>query len=195
MALGLFIHACIITIMEGNRKQENNGRDMSIAYFLVTATYMCLGVAFYITFPLAKDCIEDNFLNNFRKNDLLTVVARIFLFFQMMTVFPLIMYILRVSFIYPIFRNLWPGLSYILMLNASCVGVCVMFAVFLPQIGTIIRFSGAACGLMIVFALPVMVYMASVKRTGHLEWKCIFGHSVIIMLGALNFVAQFFITK
>ena len=35
------------------------GRDMSIAYILVTATYMLIGASFYIAFPLPKSCIED----------------------------------------------------------------------------------------------------------------------------------------
>lgn len=184
LALGLFIHNAIITIMGNNRNQEKNGRDLGIAYFLVTTTYIILGAAFYISFPMAKSCIEDNFLNNFRKNDILTVIARIFLFFQMLTVFPLIMYILRVSFFFPIFRSIWPGVPQVLLLNAVCVVICVLFAVFMPKIGTIIRFSGAACGLVIIFALPLMVYMASEKRTGQLSWMSIFGHSVLILLGA-----------
>ena len=32
---------------------------MTIAYMLVTGTYMLLGGAFYICFPLPKLCIED----------------------------------------------------------------------------------------------------------------------------------------
>lgn len=193
LALGLFIHNAIITIMTNNKHQENNGRDMSLAYMLVTGTYMVIGAAFYVSFPLPKSCIEDNLLNNFHKSDGLTVAAKIFLFFQMMTVFPLIMYLLRVSVLYPIYRNVWPGLPHILLLNSSIIVVCVLFAMYMPNIGTIIRFSGAACGLTIIFALPVMVYLASVKRTGDLTWNSIILHSFIIMLGALNFIAQFFI--
>merc|ERR1712059_27374 len=130
---------------------------MTLAYMLVTGTYMLIGCAFYVSFPLPKLCIEDNLLNNFHKHDLLTVAAKIFLFFQMMTVFPLIMYLLRVSILFIIFR-----------------------------------FSGAACGLTIIFALPILVYLASVKRTGELTWSSIIFHSLIIMLGAMNFLAQFF---
>merc|ERR1711936_277103 len=163
------------------------GRDMSIAYILVTATYMLIGASFYIAFPLPKSCIEDNLLDNFHKHGVLTVAAKIFLFFQMLTVFPLIMYILRVSVLYPIYRTVWPGLHYILLLNSSIIVVCVLFAMFMPNIGTIIRFSGAACGLTIIFALPVLVYLASVKRTGDLTWNSIILHSFIIMLGAVNF--------
>ncbi len=44
---------------------------------------------------LFQECIEDNLLNNFYAHDGLTVAAKIFLFFQMTTVFPLIMYLLR----------------------------------------------------------------------------------------------------
>ena len=32
---------------------------MSLAYMLVTGTYMLIGGAFYICFPLPKFCIED----------------------------------------------------------------------------------------------------------------------------------------
>jgi len=193
LALGLFIHNAIITIMSNNKHQEHNGRDMSIAYLLVSGTYMLIGAAFYISFPLPKNCIEDNLLNNFHPTDVLTVAAKIFLFFQMMTVFPLIMYLLRVSVLYMIFKTIWPGLPHILLLNASIISVCVLFAIYMPNIGTIIRFSGAACGLTIIFALPIMVYLASIKRTGDLTWNSIILHSFIIMLGALNFIAQFFI--
>ena len=80
LTLALFIHNAIITIMGNNKHQEKNvrrfslkflkslsnchnlylsGRVMTIAYVLVTGTYMLLGGAFYICFPLPKLCIED----------------------------------------------------------------------------------------------------------------------------------------
>merc|ERR1719300_1997854 len=93
---------------------------MTLAYILVTGTYMLIGAAFYVSFPLPKSCIEDNLLNNFHKTDILTVAAKIFLFFQMITVFPLIMYLLRVSVLYPIFRKVWPGFVKISSDNLTC---------------------------------------------------------------------------
>lgn len=79
LSLSFFIHNIIISIMRSNRHQEHNvrlkmkylpvncenwlaflqGRDLSIAFGLVTFTYLFLGVVFYISFPLAKNCIED----------------------------------------------------------------------------------------------------------------------------------------
>merc|ERR1719348_362243 len=163
---------------------------MTLAYILVTGTYMLIGCSFYVAFPLPKSCIEDNLLNNFHSHDVLTVAAKIFLFFQMMTVFPLIMYLLRVSVLYSLTRKVWPGLGQVMLLNSSVIVVCVLFAIFMPQIGTIIRFSGAACGLTIIFALPILVYLASERRSGELSWRSIILHSFIIFLGALNFIAQ-----
>lgn len=194
LALGLFIHNAIITIMTNNRNQEKNKRDMSIAYFLVTATYMMIGAAFYVTFPLPKECIEDNLLNNFYAHDGLTVAAKIFLFFQMTTVFPLIMYLLRVSVLYPIYRTIFPGYKQVIALNTLIVVVCVLFAIFMPKIGTIIRFSGAACGLVMVFLLPCLVHMASEKKAGSLTWPTILLHTLLILLGCTNFAAQFFVS-
>ncbi|KAH9634264.1 hypothetical protein HF086_011524, partial [Spodoptera exigua] len=74
LALSFYIHNIIITIMGNNARQENNvdidipiinklfvfqGRDLTIAFLLVTITYTLVGAVFYICFPLAKSCIED----------------------------------------------------------------------------------------------------------------------------------------
>ncbi|CAH2005528.1 unnamed protein product [Acanthoscelides obtectus] len=37
------------------------GRDLTIAFSLITFTYLFIGVVFYVGFPLAKTCIEDLF--------------------------------------------------------------------------------------------------------------------------------------
>lgn len=77
LSLSYFIHNIIISIMKNNRYQENNvrlqtflpdaldsqyhfqTRDLSVAFGLVTFTYVFVGAVFYISFPLAKSCIED----------------------------------------------------------------------------------------------------------------------------------------
>ena len=79
-------------------------------------------------------------------------------------------------------------------MNASIITICVLFAIFLPNIGTVLRFSGAACGLAIIFALPILVYLASQRRQEVALGKLnITGHAFIILFGLANFLAQFFI--
>lgn len=87
LAMSFFIHNIIISIMQNNRNQKKNvsctrkesnqfqlqefsksarigtfcfqGRDLTIAYVLVTLTFIIVGTAFFICFPLPKSCIED----------------------------------------------------------------------------------------------------------------------------------------
>ncbi|XP_077981323.1 neutral amino acid transporter 9-like [Glandiceps talaboti] len=191
LALALFIHNCVLSIVRNQRNPENNGRDLSIAYFLVAMTYTWVGVIFYMSFPQRKSCIESNLLDNFPSNDILAFVARICLFLQMVTVFPLLIYIFRLQFMHTLFGAVYPGFLHVFLLNMCILALCVIFAIFLPQIGTIIRFSGAFCGLAYVFALPCLVHMLYLRQTKRLSWLSALVHSFIILLGVANFVGQF----
>lgn len=166
---------------------------MTIAYLLVAATYTFVGLVFYVTFPHFKTCIKDNLLDNFPARDVLAFAARLFLLFQMITLFPLLVYIIRVQVMDPLFKSAYPSVIHVLCLNFILLTVCVLFAIFLPSIGVIIRFSGAFCGLAYIFTLPCLVYMADLKEQGKLRWYHIAIHGVIMVLGVINLIAQFVI--
>lgn len=193
LALSMFIHNIIITIMRNNRHQEHNGRDLSIAYLLVFLTYAAVGLIFYITFPLAKSCIQDNLLNNFLRHDVLTLAARMFLLFQLTTVYPLITYMLRVQIFAALKKPPYPGFYQVLLLNTTIVVVCVLFAIFLPQIGTVLRFTGALGGFIYIFTLPSILHLSSQNKREEMSIPSFLFHSFIVLLGFLNLVAQFFV--
>ncbi|XP_017794749.1 PREDICTED: sodium-coupled neutral amino acid transporter 9-like [Habropoda laboriosa] len=193
LALSFFIHNIIITIMQNNRDQSKNGRDLSIAYLLVTLTYIIVGVVFYICFPLSKSCIEDNLLNNFQKWSGLTVGARIVLLFQLLTVYPLLAYMLRVQLLASICKTFNTGC--VIVVNVILVSVCILFAVFVPYIGTIIRYTGAFSGFIYVFTLPSLLYLVILKQQQKLSIFSALLHISIPLFGFLNLVAQFFITE
>ncbi|XP_034193785.1 neutral amino acid transporter 9 isoform X2 [Osmia lignaria lignaria] len=193
LALSFFIHNIIITIMQNNRDQSKNGRDLSIAYLLVTLTYIIVGVLFYVCFPLNKLCIEDNFLNNFQKWSGLTVGARIVLLFQLLTVYPLLAYMLRVQLLSSLCETYNTGC--VIIINIILISVCILFAIFVPYIGTIIRYTGALSGFIYVFTLPSLLYLITLKQQQKLTICSIFLHVSIPIFGLLNLVAQFFITE
>lgn len=195
LTLAFFIHNCIITLMKSNKHQENNVRDLSVAYLLVGLTYLYVGVLIFAAFPsppLFKDCIEPNFLDNFPSSDVMVFVARTFLLFQMITVYPLLGYLVRVQMMGQIFGNHYPSFFHVLVLNIIIVGAGVLMAMFYPNIGSIIRFSGATCGLALVFVFPALVHMISLRRLGMLRWPSALFHSFLILLGVANLLAQFF---
>ncbi|XP_028916993.1 sodium-coupled neutral amino acid transporter 9 isoform X1 [Ornithorhynchus anatinus] len=194
LTLAFFIHNCVITLLKNNKNQENNVRDLSIAFFLVGLTYLYVGILIFASFPsppLSKECIEQNFLDNFPSGDILSFVARIFLLFQMMTVYPLLGYLARVQLMGHIFGEAYPSIIYVLLLNITIVGAGVIVACFYPNIGGIIRYSGAACGLAFVFVYPSLIHMISLYREERLTWPTVFFHSFVIFLGLTNMIAQF----
>ncbi|XP_054014343.1 neutral amino acid transporter 9-like isoform X1 [Hylaeus anthracinus] len=193
LAMSFFIHNIIITVMQSNHDQSKNGRDLSIAYLLVTLTYIIVGVVFYICFPLSKSCIEDNVLNNFQKWSGLTVGARIVLLFQLLTVFPLLAYMLRVQMLSSICKT--SNRCCVILVNIILVCVCIMFAVFVPYIGTIVRYTGALSGFIYIFTLPSLLYLAILKEQKKLTIFSMLLHTSIPILGFLNLIAQFFITE
>ncbi|XP_032192110.1 sodium-coupled neutral amino acid transporter 9 isoform X2 [Mustela erminea] len=195
LTLAFFIHNCIITLLKNNKNQENNVRDLSIAYMLVTLTYLYIGVLVFASFPsppLTKDCIEQNFLDNFPSSDILSFIARIFLLFQMMTVYPLLGYLARVQLLGHVFGDVYPSIFHVLTLNLIIVGAGVIMACFYPNIGGIIRYSGAACGLAFVFIYPSLIYMISLRQEDRLTWPKLIFHIFIIILGLANLIVQFF---
>lgn len=189
LCLSFFIHNCVISMMRNQKNPEHNARDLSVAFGLVITTYLLISVPFYISFPLAKQCIEDNLLNNFSNHNVMAFVTRIFLLVQYTTLFPMITYLLRVQFMHWVYRAVYPGLKQVLAMNAVVVVMCVLFAIFLPQIGTILRFCGAFSGLVYIFTLPSIIYMVAMR--GKLSALSMAFHCFIILLGLANFTSQF----
>ncbi|XP_056019977.1 neutral amino acid transporter 9-like isoform X2 [Ostrea edulis] len=136
---------------------------------------------------------NNNLLNNIADTDILAFVARIGLFFQMVCVFPLLLYIFRAQLLFSLFGDVWPSVKHVLLLNLCLVAVCVVFAVFLPHIGSIIGFVGAFCGFSYAILLPCLVHMKTLHERGELSVPVIVIHSLLILLGLANFIGQFLI--
>ncbi|XP_045120971.1 sodium-coupled neutral amino acid transporter 9-like [Portunus trituberculatus] len=193
LSLAYFIHNCVVTIMQGNRHQENNVRDLTISYFLVAATYIPIGVLFYTTFPLPKYCVVDNFLDNFPPHDVVLAVVRGFLFFQILTVYPLLAFFIRNQlFTYFLGAGHEFRLWRVVLLNVVLVTMSVLVAILFPSIGFIIRWVGAIAGLAYIFILPCITYMVALYSKNRLSTSQVILHSTIIIIGIGNFVSQFF---
>ncbi|KAJ4459102.1 Transmembrane amino acid transporter [Paratrimastix pyriformis] len=61
-------------------------------------------------------------------------------------------------------------LSQVLPATVLFFGATLMFAMFYPNIGLVLRFSGAFCGLVYIYGLPVLVEML-VRRRRHVEFR------------------------
>ncbi|EFN83619.1 Putative amino acid permease F13H10.3 [Harpegnathos saltator] len=136
---------------------------------------------------------KNNLLNNFQKWDGLTIGVRIVLLFQLLTVYPLLAYMLRIQLLSSICKTVC-NRSLVLVVNLILVSICILFAMFMPYIGTITRYTGALSGLIYVFTLPSLLHLSILKRQGKLTICSVLIHLSIPVIGILNLVLQFFIT-
>ncbi|VDO23185.1 unnamed protein product [Haemonchus placei] len=193
LTLSYFIHNAVLTILRNQKNPENNARDLSIGYLLAALCYVFIGFTFYAGFPVQRTCISDNFLNNFGAGDILSSTARLFLLFQMITVLPLLMFLIRSQLFYAFTGKTWPGLGPVVLLNCCIISIAVAVAILYPRVGSILRYVGSLSGLVYVFALPCLVYMRKLHVEGRLTPRKRFIHSAVIAIGTLNFIAQFVI--
>lgn len=132
-------------------------------------------------------------MNNFQKWDGFTIGARIVLLFQLVTVYPLLAYMLRVQLLSSICKTV-SNRSLVLVINLILVFICILFAIFMPYVGTIIRYTGALSGFIYVFTLPSLLHLSILKKEEKLTMCSLLIHLSIPVIGIINLIAQFFVT-
>lgn len=161
--------------------------------------------------------IIQNFLNNYGTGDILSSTARLFLLFQMITVLPLLMYLIRNQLYYTICGDPYPGLDnffpFLIIFqnllgcsaqfsnNVNCYwfrGVLSQSRVYFEACSChfcceLFRYVGALCGLVYVFTLPNLIHMRKLHMAGQLTLGRRLFHCSLIAIGALNLLAQIFV--
>lgn len=175
-SMAFFIHNALHTILWAQRTPKHNPQVILAAFGFTTLTYSLIGCIFFAVFPVSKRCIKDNLLDNL-VTDVPVFVGRLALLFQMSTVYPMIVYLLRAQFMYAVFGNIYPSWKHALIFHLVVVGLGVLFAVVYPQIGTIIRFLGATGGFIFIFTLPPLITLLNKRILGqeavvHIKVRC-----------------------
>eukprot|EP00123_Amoebidium_parasiticum_P004425 comp15731_c0_seq1/m.12924 comp15731_c0_seq1/g.12924 ORF comp15731_c0_seq1/g.12924 comp15731_c0_seq1/m.12924 type:complete len:545 (-) comp15731_c0_seq1:2-1636(-) len=191
LMLSFFGHNLVLAIVRNNRDQDKNERDVTIAFGATCATYLVMGLGFYCAYHGDHHSIPDNILDTFPSNNMWALVARVFLLFQMITVFPLLAYVVRIQTFQVLFNSDFPGWVPVLSLNVVVAGLCLAAAVYFSSIGTILRFTGALSGAFVMFLLPCAVWMRVQHRRGELTVLGAVFNCTLVALGFANFAAQF----
>ncbi|CAB4016815.1 sodium-coupled neutral amino acid transporter 9-like, partial [Paramuricea clavata] len=195
LTLAFFIHNCVLSITRYQKYPKNNDRDVFLAYVLVGLTYSLVGFVFYLAYPKNKSsCIDQILLENFSPSDGMAFGVRLVFLFQLITVLPLLVYIIRIQIMNFFFGNPYPSFLHIFLLNVFLVIMSVLFACFYPHVGNIIRFTGALCGLTYVYALPPIIYIIQKRNERKLTIIAGLLHCGIIGIGILNFIGQVIIS-
>ncbi|CAK4086878.1 unnamed protein product [Aphanomyces euteiches] len=186
VTLSFFIHNAIQPIIH-HSNPSNHARDVKLAYLLVGLSYTVVGVLGYIGFPHGH--IQQNFLDAFPIKDVFAFAARLSLLLQLATVYPLFFLIIRTQLFGLVFQNTWPSLSSVMLLNVAIMTTTTLFAVYYPHVGDILRFTGAAGGLVLIFCVPIGIHLKRLRDKR--QWSTILGHGFLITIGLTLLVLQF----
>ena len=193
LCMGLFMHVAVITVTRNNRHQENNERDLTIGFILAVFTYFFIGTLIYVSFPLDKDCIQDNLFDNFAHDNGVLCIMRGFMLAQLMALFPLVMFVFRIQFLslHRVTGKYVDDRKVTLLFNTCWSAVFIICSIFIPQITLVLTFVGAGSGMIIIFIGPVVCSLAYLRSKGKFKlWQGILG-LITIAIGVLNFVMQF----
>lgn len=98
----------------------------------------------------------------FAYNSPIGFVLRLFIFFIVFSTYPLLVYFEVTCVNLLFFRNKQVSSLNSFMITASFTIVAMLFALFYPNVGTVLAYFGAVSGLLIIYCLPVFVHLKHV---------------------------------
>lgn len=161
-SLGLFSHSFILPYMKNNKNPKNNTRDLFIGYLLVTLTFIIIGLMGYIGFSGSKYStkFEQNFFLFFPSDDYFAFVLRILSVFQLLTIFPILFFIVRTQLFSTFFKSYNNKTTPIIIFSVVLFFFCFLILIFLyDSLADLIGYIGAGTALILVYTLAPLINM------------------------------------
>lgn len=122
---------------------------------------------YYLNLQLHKSAliINSNCLNMFTATDPIGFILRVLFYLMLSCTFPLVLHILKSMLILIIWRKEVEEVSVVIFRGIGIIALFVpfLFAVFYPQVGSILSWTGSIAGLLIIYILPVVIHLKIVK--------------------------------
>ena len=90
-------------------------------------------------------------------------ILRLAIFFLLFSTYPLVHYFLNTMLLQLFWKNTTLSKKAEFLLTVAITSVPLMFALFYPNVGTVLAYTGALSGFLIIYVLPVMVYLKQMK--------------------------------
>jgi sodium-coupled neutral amino acid transporter 9 len=135
-----FIHNFILTLLKNQKNPENNKRDLSIGYLLVGLSLALTGGTAYFFYGNSLTKFQ-NFLEMFNTKKAYPLTARAALILQLVSVMPLVMFIIRIQVWGFLMNTNYPSFWHVFFLNLFMMIICTLIAVFYPHVGDVLRYS------------------------------------------------------
>lgn len=162
LSMGFFCHTAILPILKSNKNQSKNIRDLFLGYLFVGSVYVFCGVLGYVGFSgkQFKAEFKDNWLMFFESDNYLILVFRILNVFQLITAFPILIYIVRFQIFTFFCGNEYPSRKHVIICGLCQLLLCLIVFYFCYNIlAKLLSIFGACASLILVYTFPPIVKM------------------------------------
>ena len=162
LSIAYFTHTTILPVLKSNKNQENNIRDLSLGYYFACFTFSFSGILGYIGFSGKNFDIEfkDNWFLFFDYDNYLILLFRLLNVFQLITVFPIIIYVVRFQIFNYFYGSDYPGRTHIMIFGSIIIFLCLIVLYFCYNfLGKLIGIIGATTSLVLIYTFPPIIKM------------------------------------
>lgn len=164
LSLSFFLHNCISIIMKNNANPEKNTRDLLLGYLSVGASYFIIGIFGYFGFrgngfpqgEITQVRGMQNVIAMFASDNVFAFILRCIIVVQMLTVYPIIGFIVRTQLLGYFFGSDYPSRKIVMIFSLIYSSVTTLVAITFPQVGVVTSILGALCGLYFIYFMPVL---------------------------------------
>jgi Transmembrane amino acid transporter protein len=150
-----------------------------------------VGAGGYLGFGMNGKQVSQNILQQLSQTNIGAMIARAFVVVQLFSVYPLLLFIIRIQLFGTFFKSQYPGFLPVLLLNLVVAAISTLFAIYYPHIGDVLRYTGAICGLLFVFVLPISVHWHYQRQKEEFTLRSKIMNGALIILGLGLVVTQF----
>ena len=157
LSLGYFCHTAVLPVLKSNKNQENNTRDLFLGYCFVCLTFSLCGILGYIGFSGKNFDVDfkDNWFMFFEYDNYYILFFRLLNVFQLISVFPILVYVVRLQIFNSLYDNDYPSRKLIIIYGCSIMVICLLVLYFCYNfLGKLLGIIGATTSLFLIYTLP-----------------------------------------
>lgn len=162
LSMAYFSHTTVLPVLKSNKNQENNIRDLSLGYYFACFTFSFSGILGYIGFSGKNFDIEfkDNWFLFFDYDNYFILLLRLLNVFQLITVFPIIIYVVRFQIFNYFYGSVYPGRTHIMIFGSIIIFLCLIILYFCYNfLAKLIGIIGATTSLVLIYSFPPIIKM------------------------------------
>ena len=191
MCLAFFVHNFVLQVSALTSRPRAALRNVTVGFSLGGLSYAFLGA---FTYAALGDGVPQDYFDYFAHTNVFAMTGKFALLFQLCTVLPFLMALLRTQLFAALFGAdvaAAPPLGYTLLFNVVLLGVATLLSIFYPYVGDVLRFTGPICAVIYVFLLPALVTLAHLRRHNRLTRLMVVLHVLYVCIGVTILVFQF----